>query len=292
MLDKYLRGESTRLAPEGPVPVVLTGKREPELCLGGAANVAASVSALGEEVSLLGPYGEDRRLDLRRLCRRHGVKLVGEPASYGSWAGITTVKTRIVDQTGRMLLRLDREGDDPWDGEAMIKRTLKRIRPDTVVFSDYAKGCWTAKNWATILRCTSPAQRRRMVVDAKRNLDRYKGAGLIKCNEGEWDRFGGYATCPRDAQVVVTRGAKGMSHGRYGDCDGKMDWQWAQAQAEPHDVYDVTGAGDVVTAVLAVGLSRRLPMPKILKAATDASSKAVTRRMTGIASAGDTSLGG
>lgn len=290
MLDEYLKGKSTRLAPEGPVPVVFTGKSGPEICLGGAANVAASVSALGEEVSLLGPYGKDRRLDLQRLCRKCGVKLIGEPSSYGNWSGITTIKTRIVDQTGRMLLRLDREGNDPWYGEAMLKRTLKRIRPDVVIFSDYAKGCWTAKNWATILRHMSPNQRRRMVVDSKRNLDNYKGAGLIKCNESEWSRFGGGVMCPRDAHAVVTKGPNGMSHGRWGDCDGKMGWQWAHTKADAHDVYDVTGAGDVVTAVLAVGLARKLPLPQILKSAVEASGKSVTRRMTGVANAADVNL--
>ena len=152
MLDEYIRGKATRMAPEAPVPVVLMNGDKPELQLGGAANVAASVAALGEDVTLIGPYWHDRSDDIQRLCNEHGIELVGEPDDYGTlWSRETTVKTRVVDESGRLLIRLDNESVEPWKSASILKDTLWARRPDTVVFADYAKGCWTYSNWSAIL---------------------------------------------------------------------------------------------------------------------------------------------
>jgi len=183
MLDEYVQGAVTRMAPEAPVPVVLLNG-ESELRLGGAANVAASVAALGEKVSLVGPYCHDRRDDLRRLCTDCGVELVGEPEDYGvASTRRTTVKTRLVDTDGRLLIRMDSESTEPWDGAHLLADVLWSGKPDTVVFADYAKGCWTVDNWHTIVDYITSQGTRSLLVDAKRRLDFYGGAGIVKCNE-------------------------------------------------------------------------------------------------------------
>lgn len=286
MLDEYIRGEATRLAPEAPVPVVLMDAGAPELRLGGAANVAASIAALGERVALAGPYGSDRESDLRRLCEGAGVELLRT-----SNTAMTTVKTRVIDPDGRLLVRLDHEVAEEWDGGG-LRTALDSLRPDAVVFSDYGKGCWTPGNWLAIAshlkRRTAPRDTVKLVVDAKRRLEQYEGAGVVKCNRGEWDRFGGDRLCPAGAWAVVTKGKSGLS---YGGPRGADPREWADIPAVEHDVHDVTGAGDVVTAVIAVGLARGAPMDKLLESAVRASSVSVTKPMTGVADPADVDFG-
>ncbi len=292
MLDEYIRGKATRMAPEAPVPVVLLDGGGPELRLGGAANVAASVAALGEAVALVGPYWHDRSDDIQRLCGEHGIELVGKPDDYGtSWSCRTTVKTRVVDESGRLLIRMDSETVEPWGSARILEDTLRSRKPDTVVFADYAKGCWTGANWSAILDYfrahKPPAEKpRRLLVDAKRRLELYEGAGVVKCNESEWERYGGEILCPVESQAVVTKGKAGLSHScspldERGPCTTCRDW--VDVAGMPHDVHDVTGAGDVVGAVIAVGLSNGVPMPRTLESAVRASGASVTRPMTGVA---------
>jgi len=300
MLDEYVRGKATRMAPEAPVPVVLMDGAEPELRLGGAANVAASVAALGEDVALVGPYCRTRSDDVQKLCKEHGIELVGEPDDYGtSWSRRTTVKTRVVDENGRLLIRMDNEDMEPWESADLLKHALRAKGPDTVMFADYAKGCWTPANWSTILdyflmsggMASLPDGSRRLLVDAKRRLDMYEGAGFVKCNESEWDRFGGNQFCPPGSQAIVTRGKAGLSHSVSPLMSGSDDREWSDIAGLPHDVHDVTGAGDVVGAVIAVGLSRGVLMQSTLESAVRASGISVTQPMTGVADAVRAGLG-
>lgn len=288
MLDEYVRGKATRMAPEAPVPVVLMDGTEPELRLGGAANVAASVAALGEDVALVGPYGRDRSDDVQKLCMEHGIKLVGEPDDDGtSRSRRTTVKTRVVDESGRLLIRMDNESVEPWESADILDALLSK-KPDTVVFADYAKGCWTPANWSTILgyfRAAAGGGPRRLVVDAKRRFDSYEGAGIVKCNLSEWTRFDGETTCPPGSHAIVTKGKAGLSHSGIpvARVPGSCTRTWTDVAGDPHDVHDVTGAGDVVGAVVAVGLSRGMPMQRILESAVRAGGMSVTQPMTGVA---------
>jgi len=291
MLDEYVKGKATRMAPEAPVPVVLMDGGGAEMMLGGAANVAASVAALGEDVALVGPYWHDRSCDVQKLCREHGIELVGEPDDYGtSWARRTTVKTRVVDESGRLLIRLDNETVEPWKSSQILQDALWDKKPDTVMFADYAKGCWTIDNWYRILDYLRARDGGGyLLVDAKRNLDMYEGASIVKCNESEWELFDGENLCPTGSRAVVTKGKSGLSHS--GPIRGSGDREWSDIAGMPHDVHDVTGAGDVAGAVIAVGLSRGVPIPAILETAVRASGTSVTKPMTGVADAGLTGLG-
>jgi len=288
MLDEYVGGEATRLAPEAPVPVVLLGGA-PLLKLGGAANTAASVAALGEDVALAGPYGADREADLRRLCDASGIVLLGRP----DVSRTTTVKTRVTDRDNRLLIRLDREAPREWsEGEAVLWDALTALNPSTVVFSDYAKGCWTQSVWRAIADYAQagaePGGAPRLVVDAKRRLEQFRGAGIVKCNKAEWTRLEGDRLCPAESCAVVTKGKAGLSYAGPADHAGLREWE--DIHAAEHDVHDVTGAGDVVTAVVAVGVHRRIPLKRTLESAVRASSASVTRPMTGVADPRDVDL--
>ena len=288
MLDEYVGGEALRLAPEAPVPVVLLGGA-PLLKLGGAANTAASVAALGEEVALAGPYGADREADLRRLCEASGIALLGQPDASRT----TTVKTRVTDRDNRLLIRLDRESPREWpEGEAVLRDALAALNPSTVVFSDYAKGCWTQSVWRAIADYAragaEPGGAPRLVVDAKRRLEQFRGAGVVKCNKAEWTRLEGDRLCPAGSHAVVTKGKAGLSYAGPADHAGLREWE--DIHAAEHDVHDVTGAGDVVTAVVAVGVHRRIPLKRALESAVRASSASVTRPLTGVADPRDVDL--
>jgi D-beta-D-heptose 7-phosphate kinase/D-beta-D-heptose 1-phosphate adenosyltransferase len=288
MLDEYVRGEATRLAPEAPVPVVLLGGA-PLLKLGGAANTAASVAALGEDVALVGPYGADRADDLRRLCEAAGIALLGRPNVFRT----TTVKTRVIDGDSRLLIRLDRESPQEWaEGGAELRDALAASDPSTVVFSDYAKGCWTRSVWWAVAdhagSRAEPGAAPRLVVDAKRRLEAFDGAGIVKCNRAEWIRLDGDFSCPAESCAVVTKGKAGLSWA--GPADGGGPRVWRDIRAAEHDMLDVTGAGDVVTAVVAVGVHRGIPLERTLESAVRASSASVTRPMTGVADPRDVDL--
>ena len=288
MLDEYIGGDVSRLAPEAPVPVVLLGGA-PLLKLGGAANTAVSVAALGEEVALAGPYGADREADLRHLCSASGIALLGGPDGSRT----TTVKTRVTDRDNRLLIRLDRESPREWsDGEAVLRDALAALNPSTVVFSDYAKGCWTQSVWRTVADYArargEPGAAPRLVVDAKRRLEQFCGAGVVKCNKAEWARLEGNHFCPAESHAVVTKGKAGLSYAGPADSAGLRGWM--DVRAAEHDVHDVTGAGDVVTAVVAVGVHRGVPLGRTLESAVRASSASVTRPMTGVADPRDVDL--
>jgi D-beta-D-heptose 7-phosphate kinase/D-beta-D-heptose 1-phosphate adenosyltransferase len=139
MLDVYLRGGATRISPEAPVPVVrVTGE---DLALGGAANVATNVVALGAACSIVGCVGDDAAGgQLVRELTGYGIDASGVPVLAGR---TTTVKTRVMVRH-QQVARYDRESDDELS-EAAAHTLTTAIRAavaaaDTVVLEDYNKG--------------------------------------------------------------------------------------------------------------------------------------------------------
>ena len=278
MLDEYVCGVATRLAPEAPVPVLLRSRNNDTVRLGGAANVAASVASLGEEVALLGPWGGGGD-KLPSLLEKAGITdlTVGDSRP-------ATIKTRFVDTEGRQLLRVDSEDTGPWEIDSdTIRDCLNTCNPSVVVFPDYAKGCWTTDVWSAAADyCARESVR--LVVDVKRDIRAYDGAAVIKCNQREWDAHGPAGGEWHDGPaVVVTRGRGGIRY--HGGTLG--DGTWHDIDTEDHPVYDVSGAGDIITAVIGVGLAKGLPMDDILQSAAHAASVSVTRPRTCVALPGD-----
>jgi D-glycero-beta-D-manno-heptose-7-phosphate kinase len=263
MLDDYLWGDVRRVCPEAPVPVVEVQRRT--ALPGGAGNAAANVARLAGAACLAAVVGADRAADdLRSVLSRAGVDPAGvrtDPARP------TTTKQRIMARN-HQVLRIDAEDTSPlppdvaealWSG---VRARLDGV--DAVLLSDYGKGVVSAALAQRLLAAARQAGVP-VVVDPKGpDYARYRGAALLKPNLGELEAF-----CRRplpDAvslsragerlaadlggtAVLVTRGADGMSLFASGRPSRHV------SAAPVRRVYDVTGAGDTVAAVLALGLA-------------------------------------
>ena len=254
MLDRYWTGSATRISPEAPVPVVRIAGAEDRA--GGAANVAANAVAVGAAATLVGLIGDDADGErLRECCEAIGIETRLQRA-----AERTTVKLRVLAQH-HQLLRLDFE-TIPVVERLAVTPGLAALLPQmgAVVLSDYAKGALlNPGSWIDLAR----RHRKPVVVDPKsRDFARYAGADLVTPNSAEFEAVVGH--CDSDAElatrgralcrahglgaVLVTRGERGMSLVR---ADGEPLHLGAQAR----DVFDVTGAGDTVCAVVASALA-------------------------------------
>jgi rfaE bifunctional protein kinase chain/domain len=266
MLDRYWHGAVDRISPEAPVPVVRVTREEERL--GGAANVACNVVALGAQASLLTVVGEDEASHrLEALLARSGVvaHLGRDPELK------TTVKLRVIGRH-QQLLRLDFE-DQP-NHEALASQTtaFSSMAPahGAVLFSDYGKG-GLAHIGDMIDRARAAGKP--VLVDPKGNdYSRYRNASVITPNRAElqqatgaWrddeelrDRAEGLRERLNLGAVLVTLGEHGMALFEQGR-------EPMRVAAQARDVFDVTGAGDTViatmAALMAAGLQARDAMP-------------------------------
>jgi rfaE bifunctional protein kinase chain/domain len=260
MLDVYLMGDVERVSPEAPVPVVtVQGRRH---ALGGAANVAANVAAIGAEGRLVAVIGDDPRGDsLRaellgaRLTDKHLVVAGSRP---------TTSKTRVVAR-GQQMLRIDEEVEEPIPArtiDLLIAELERAMRDaDALLIEDYNKGTVVP---AVIERGLAIATKRGVpvVVDPKyKNFFAYRGATVFKPNRRELEQAMGAAldlTHP-DAlpsvlaklgvdNLLLTLGAEGMIF-------VTKDKEITRIPTMARDVYDVSGAGDTVTAWVGTALA-------------------------------------
>ncbi|WP_294329814.1 D-glycero-beta-D-manno-heptose 1-phosphate adenylyltransferase [uncultured Sphingomonas sp.] len=287
MIDRYIIGETHRISPEAPVPVVRAGREE--VRAGGAANVAANVAGLGPRCSLLTICGDDAAgADLVRLMADHGVALdaVVEAGQR------TTQKTRLISGV-QQIARIDQDGTAGAAARAELASRFEQSLDGVcaVIFSDYDKG--TLADLPTLIALA----RRRGVpsfVDPKApDPGRYAGASLLKPNAREFHTL--FGACPEEriaarAQqalaeldldyLVVTRGAKGiLMVSRSGDV--------VEHPTEALEVFDVTGAGDTIIAALVAGIAEGLPMAAAIDQANLAASIAVSRPGTYVVTRAD-----
>ena len=265
MLDRYWFGAVDRISPEAPVPVVRVSREEERL--GGAANVALNVKALGARVTLLTVVGTDepaRRL--RTLLEEQGVNaLLGSDAQL-----FTIVKLRVIGRA-QQLLRVDFENQPDHEVLASMLADYEQALPehDAVLFSDYGKGGLT--HITTMIELARAAGKPVLVDPKGDDYSRYKGATVITPNRAELaevvGRWSSEAQLAERAErlraelgldgLLVTRSEDGMS---LFDAAGHT-----RIPAEAREVFDVTGAGDTViatlAAMLAAGLGLREAMP-------------------------------
>ena len=269
ILDEYIFGVAERISPEAPVPIVLERSRMAKL--GGAANVALNIKMLGAEVELLGVIGDDRAGDtvVELLygydIDPHGV--VRDPERP------TTLKQRIIAQK-QQVLRLDselRENIPEGIVEKLVEKATERLNSvDVVVFSDYDKGTLSPFLIKKMLSLTEGKVR---LVDPKRkHFWDYKGVEVFKPNLKELSAALGTQFEPRVADnlvalakeaaerlavkhLLVTLGEHGMLLLR--DASEPV---WIPAMKI--EVFDVTGAGDTVAAVTALGIAAGLELEK------------------------------
>ena len=260
MLDRYWSGQAARISPEAPVPVVKVKSSEERI--GGAGNVALNIAKLGGRVTLLGVVGDDIEGDtLRRLLEAEGVK-----CDFVIANGARSIcKLRIMAQH-QQLIRLDFE-DTPiaFDCEAMKEKFERHLQEnDAVVFSDYGKGTLCG-----IREYIAVAKQRglKVLVDPKgSDYSIYRHADVITPNISEFFAVAGACTGEREIidkarallkhceirALLLTRGESGMT------LIDETETHSLPARAK--DVFDVTGAGDTVIAVMSLGVALGLPM--------------------------------
>jgi D-beta-D-heptose 7-phosphate kinase / D-beta-D-heptose 1-phosphate adenosyltransferase len=261
MLDEYVTGAVERISPEAPVPVVRAHATEHRL--GGAANVARQIAALGAQVSLAGVVGEDAAgTALRRLCSADRI----DTRSLLTVAGRqTTRKLRVLGHS-QQLLRLDWEDVEACSAQVasrLLDGLAERAPPDAIILSDYAKGVLTPEVIAALVRARAPLP---IVVDPKhRDFGRYRGASTVTPNLRELEAAVGRTLEATDTVAVADAarallGVTGVNSmvvtlGNHGMLVVPAAGAETLIPAIEREVYDVTGAGDTAIAVLTLALA-------------------------------------
>jgi D-glycero-beta-D-manno-heptose-7-phosphate kinase len=260
MLDVYLRGAASRISPEAPVPVVRV--EEEWRALGGAANVAANVTALGARCELIGCIGEDAAgAGLAGELDRHGIGSAGLVRTPGR---PTTVKTRVMARH-QQVARFDHETEaelTAGEAAAVVASVAAQLASaDVLVLEDYNKGLLTRSVIHEVV-AGARAAGRPIVVDPKmRHFFDYRGATVFKPNQAE---LSAALRTPVEAEdpawLEDVRQQLGCEHllvtlGEDGMALLAGDGEHLRVPTVARSVYDVSGAGDTVTAVLAVALA-------------------------------------
>jgi len=283
MLDKFIAGRVTRISPEAPVPVVMFDHESHRI--GGAANVAHNVTALGGRATLVALVGHDEAAaTLAGTCRDAGIA----PAFVDDTARPTTTKVRLVTERNQQVARVDYEMDAEITGDAE-QRVVAAVRQQAsdasaIVVSDYLKGCITAR----VMRAAVTAANEQgipILVDPKiPHIDYYAGATVVTPNHHEAeiavnmrvrtdDEARGAARVFRERSacgaVLMTRGDQGMWL-LGGDVEVSIP-------ASAREVADVTGAGDTVIATLALALAAGATLLEAARLANAAAGIAVAK---------------
>jgi D-beta-D-heptose 7-phosphate kinase/D-beta-D-heptose 1-phosphate adenosyltransferase len=256
IIDKYWKGTASRISPEAPVPVV--NIQDEYLRLGGAANVALNVTNLGAKAYLLGICGNDSNADLlENLLEAHQVDhhLVRISSAQ------TVSKLRVLSQN-QQLIRLDFEKSFPKHDSSLLETAfLQHLdRVDAVILSDYNKG--TLSDPAPFISVARKAGLP-VIVDPKGiDFSHYKDASILTPNQSEFEAVAGkchsYSDLLKRGEylrkelnldgLLITMGAEGM-------CLLVREQQPQRLSTRAKDVFDVTGAGDTVTAILGLAIA-------------------------------------
>ena len=265
VLDRYWFGQAGRLSREAPVPVVIN--RGETLRCGGAANAAANVASLGAEATLLTGCGDDREREmLSYCCRDAGFEFVSIQSQ-----SLTASKLRIVSQ-GQQMLRVDAHSDFSGDAKRIADKAGELAADhDVLLLSDYGLGCL-----AECERIIGAADRPVVVDPRGGHWQRYRTATLLTPNLSEFASGSGGLSAreviaSHDLEaLLITMGRKGMQlHQR--------DHPSHSLPSYAMDVFDVTGAGDTVCALMALGLAAGMPMIESMYLANKAASIAVAK---------------
>jgi len=282
MLDRYWFGDVSRISPEAPVPVVLVQRTEERP--GGAANVARNISSLDGRATLLSVVGNDEAgASLARLLEGERVQssLHRDPQLS------TTVKLRVIGHQ-QQLLRIDFERAPSHEVLAAKLDEYERMvkEADAVVLSDYGKGC--------LVHCgrmieTARRHGKPVLVDPKgHDYARYRGATLLTPNRGEFREVAGRWKDEDDLRaraqklreeleleaLIVTRSEEGMTLFTASESFHEA--------TRAREVYDVSGAGDTVIAVLALMVAAGADLHAAMRVANHAAGIVVGKLGTAV----------
>ncbi|MBB6612143.1 D-glycero-beta-D-manno-heptose-7-phosphate kinase [Pontibacter sp. Tf4] len=265
MIDSYLWGKSTRISPEAPVPIVNVVKREKRL--GGAANVALNVQALGATPLLCSVIGDDKDGgDFLRLLEEKGLSTEGIVQSPER---VTTIKHRII-ASAQQLLRIDAEIETEltaYDNQHLEERYIKLLdAADVVVLEDYDKGVFSEANIRRFIQLANEHNIPTVVDPKKKNFLSFVGCTLFKPNLKELkeglkvdfadENLHAFEEAVKELQkrlqteqVLVTLSERGIfiangSHKTY-------------MEAHRRSISDVSGAGDTVISIAALCMALR-----------------------------------
>ena len=255
ILDRYVHGETSRISPEAPVPIVRVHTTEERP--GGAGNVALNISQVGIRTRLVGITGDDDSAGiLSRQLQENDVEsvFVRQPDFP------TVTKLRILSQH-QQLLRLDYEAkSNDVDSHLLFELFEKQLpTADIVILSDYAKG--SLRDAEAFIQSARQRDIPVLVDPKSSDFKRYQGATLLTPNQKELEVVVG--SCETTEAIIekgnalrntlrleallVTRGENGMILLSEGN-------EPLQLSAQAHEVYDVTGAGDTVIAIMAAAM--------------------------------------
>ena len=262
MLDHYIWGDTGRISPEAPVPVV--DVQRDSYSAGGAANVALNLASLGAKATIAGFFGrDDAGKRLSGILTQRGITTISTPGT-----GSTIVKTRVLLRR-QQLCRLDRESPlhdyeiDPGQIEAIFEKVIRKV--DAVIFSDYAKGLVTDELVAKVT-ALAREHKKLVAIDPKpRRKLKFHQPDLITPNRKEALQLAGLEAEPHQPfpaaevcariyeqyqpkHLVITLSEDGMLLSHQGKA-GRIIPTMAR------EVFDVSGAGDTAIAALTLGLA-------------------------------------
>jgi len=264
MLDRYWSGKVARISPEAPVPVVHVKSIEERV--GGAGNVALNIAKLGGKVTLLAVIGDDEEgQTLKRILEAQGVN-----CEFVVEKGMRSIcKLRVMAQH-QQLIRVDfEESPLQFDQEELLAHLSKHLpEHDVLVFSDYGKG--TLANVKNHMHAAKHAGLKVLIDPKGIDYRHYDGADVITPNLAEFQAVVGVCDNEKSlvekgrellkkhniASLLLTRGEAGMT------LINEADVHSLPAQAK--DVFDVTGAGDTVLAVMALGVAVDKPLTEAM----------------------------
>ena len=284
MIDHYIWGDATRLSPEAPVPIV--NVKNESTTLGGAANVAQNLVALGAKVTLGGLIGDDVFGEqLTGILSEEGIAtdaIIKDPQRP------TTVKTRVVAGS-HQLVRVDREITDPvsaeLENELVDKLDAYISEADIVLFSDYGKGLFSFSVTQRLIQSATQKQKK-VIIDPKGlNYEKYKGAYIIKPNRKELaeaaktEKIKNIADLRKAGKtifeqtgveyLIVTLSEEGMV------ILDESGYKLLPVKATA--VFDVTGAGDTVLATIAYFIASGLTIEEASELANHAAAIVIRR---------------
>ena len=280
MLDEYIEGSVNRISPEAPVPVIEIKNRF--YSLGGADNVTANLKDLGAEPIMVGVIGDDiNGKKIKSIFEEKGLDTTGLITDFSR---PTTSKTRII-ASSQQIVRIDDESTSEINLElqnkilTFIKEIINQCH--SVVFSDYEKGLLTKEICQEII-ALAKKMNIKTIVDPKLTYKKYFNIDLFKPNEKELFNMTHEKDLHRAARIifnelnlknlVLTQGEKGMLL--------FDNFSVTEIPTSKRQIYNVTGAGDTVTAVLAFCLANSIPLIEACKLANTAAGIVIGKKGT------------
>jgi D-beta-D-heptose 7-phosphate kinase/D-beta-D-heptose 1-phosphate adenosyltransferase len=265
MLDRYWHGDTSRISPEAPVPVVLVADAEERA--GGSGNVALNIAALGANIEVMGYTGDDEAADaLQEILESANVTCAFERIPESR----TVTKLRVISRH-QQLIRLDFEdGFLEQRSDLLTARASKLMaNAGAVVLSDYGKG--TLRDMPALIEAARKTKTP-VLIDPKGNdFSHYRGASIITPNMSEFEAVVGKCKTDEDVEqkgmqlvkdleldaLLVTRSERGMTL-------IQNDQPVIHLPTKAQEVFDVTGAGDTVIAMLAAAIAAGEDLPNAM----------------------------